>query len=100
VSSQWSRARESTRDWIGVGTPTSHGSLPTQSAETRSVARGLAVVSVSQGTESYCRLASAALPSEEHKIIDISRKSSNFNNSVVANIETGVRVVEGEECLD
>ena len=46
MSSQWSRARESTRDWFGVGTPTSHGSLPTQSAETRSVAGGLAVVSV------------------------------------------------------
>jgi hypothetical protein len=50
VSSQWSRAWESTSDWIGVMTPTSHGSLPTQSGETRSVATGLAVVSGSQGS--------------------------------------------------
>ena len=49
MSSQWSRARESTRDWIGVGTPTSHGSLPTHSGETCSVATGLADVSVSKG---------------------------------------------------
>jgi hypothetical protein len=31
-----------------VMTPTSHGSLPTQSTETRSVATGLALVSGSQ----------------------------------------------------
>ncbi len=57
VSSQWSRAWESTSDWIGVTTPTSHGSLPTQSTETRSVARGLALVSVSQGAG--CQLSAA-----------------------------------------
>mgnify|MGYP003888483591 CR=1 FL=1 len=48
MSSQWSRARESTSDWIGVTTPTSHGFLPTQSSETRSVATALALVSGSQ----------------------------------------------------
>jgi hypothetical protein len=34
----------STSDWIGVTTPTSHGSLPTQSTETRSVATDRALV--------------------------------------------------------
>jgi hypothetical protein len=42
---------ESTRDWVGVGTPSSHGYLPTQSAETRSVASGLAFVTVNQAEE-------------------------------------------------
>jgi len=49
ISSACSRAWESTRDWFGVGTPSSHGSMPTQWTETHSVARGLGLVSVSQG---------------------------------------------------
>ncbi len=34
--------------WFGLTAPRSHGSLPTQSGETRSVATGLVVVSGSQ----------------------------------------------------
>lgn len=49
-------AWDSTRDWIGVRTPSSHGSLPTQSAETHAGATALGLVSVSQGQ----RLLSAA----------------------------------------
>jgi hypothetical protein len=42
------RARESTRDWFGLATPSSHGSRPTQCSETYPVARLLGVMSVSQ----------------------------------------------------
>ena len=49
VSSAWSRAWESTRDWFGVATQTSHGSLRTQWLETHSGASALGLVSVSQG---------------------------------------------------
>lgn len=48
MSSACSWARDATRTWFGFAAPRSHGYLPTQSAETRSVATGLAVVSVSQ----------------------------------------------------
>jgi len=48
VSSAWSGAWKSTRDWFGVRTPTSHGSLPTQWIETHSGARAYGRVSVSQ----------------------------------------------------
>jgi len=49
------RAGDATRTWIGFAAPRSHGYPPTQSAETRSVATGLAVVSVSQPTRSGTR---------------------------------------------
>ncbi|MCP9860871.1 DUF3721 domain-containing protein, partial [Cyanobium sp. Cruz-8D1] len=42
------RAWESTRDWLGVATPTSHGSMPTQWLETHCAAMALGLVSVSQ----------------------------------------------------
>jgi hypothetical protein len=45
---EWNRPRESTSDRIGVTTPTSYGSLSTQSAEPHSVAVGLALMSASQ----------------------------------------------------
>jgi hypothetical protein len=45
------RAGDATGTWIGFAAPRSHGYPPTQSAETRSVATGLELVSGSQGTE-------------------------------------------------
>ncbi|MFM7085702.1 MAG: adenylate/guanylate cyclase domain-containing protein, partial [Cyanobium sp.] len=46
--SRWRWVWAAMGDWLGVVTPNSHGSLPTQWPETRSVAMGFRVVSVSQ----------------------------------------------------
>ncbi len=62
MSSQWSRARESTSDWIGVTTPTSHGYRPTQSIETRSLAADFALVSGSQVSATFWWPALQLLP--------------------------------------
>ena len=56
MSSAWSRAWESTRDWLGVATPTSHGSMPTQWLETHCGVGALGLVSVSQADQSCLAL--------------------------------------------